>query len=138
VRQEEVFGLTIPLLVDQHGNKFGKTMEKGEALWLDANKTSPYDFYQFLINIDDKEVEDLLKKATFIDLTIIEEIMNVHKEMPELRLAQKTLATNLCELIHGVALTEEAENKTNSLFSMSKKSLSEMTADEIEQLFENV
>jgi len=82
-----VFGLTIPLLVDQHGNKFGKTMEKGQALWLDANKTSPYDFYQFLINIDDKEVEGLLKKATFIELTEIEDVMKKHNEMPELRLA---------------------------------------------------
>ena len=65
---EEVYGLTIPLLVDSKGNKFGKSMESGQALWLDPKKTSPYELYQFLMNIPDADVEQLLQKTTFLSL----------------------------------------------------------------------
>lgn len=75
MEHEEVFGVTIPLLVDSNGKKFGKSMENGQALWLDEHKTSPYDLYQFLLNMQDAEVESLLSKTTFLPLQHIQEVM---------------------------------------------------------------
>lgn len=87
VRSPEVFGLTIPLLVDAQGNKYGKTMENGRALWLDPAKTPPFEFYQFFVNIADDQVKSLLQKLTFIPLDEIDVIMERHETKPEERMA---------------------------------------------------
>ena len=80
-----VYGATIALMSDSNGNKFGKSMDNGQNLWLDAEKTSPYNFYQFLMNIPDSDVGDLLTKLTFIDINEINIIMQQHLENPHLR-----------------------------------------------------
>jgi len=86
--QKEGFGLTIPLLIDSNGNKYGKSTGGG-ALWLDPKKTSAYDFYQFFMNIADADVELMLQRLTFLSLDKIQEIMSEHNELPDNRVAQR-------------------------------------------------
>lgn len=107
----EVFGLTQPLLLTSSGTKFGKT-EAG-AVWLDPEKTSPYKFYQFWFNTDDRDVEKLLKLYTFLPLEEISEIMNGHNAAPEKRTAQKKLAFEITKTVHG-------EGTANSVISASE------------------
>ena len=102
---KEAYAFTMPLILDANGNKFGKS--EGNALWLDKNKTTPYQIYQYLINADDSKVLEYLKVFTFLSKEEIENIMEKHLEKPEERLAQKTLAFEVVKDIHGL---EEAEN----------------------------
>ena len=95
----EVFGLTQPLLLTSSGTKFGKT-EAG-AVWLDPEKTSPYKFYQFWYNTEDKDAEKLLKLYTFMPLDEIAAIMAEHNSAPEKRTAQKRLAFEVTSTVHG-------------------------------------
>jgi tyrosyl-tRNA synthetase len=88
----------MPLILDNAGNKFGKSA--GNALWLDKNKTSSYEIYQYLVNSDDNKVEEYLKVFTFLTPDEIIEIMKKHKETPENRLAQKTLAKEFITDLH--------------------------------------
>ena len=118
----ELYGLTMPLVLDANGVKFGKT--EGNALWLDKNKTSSYELYQYLINTDDKCVIDYLKKLTFLTKEEIEDIEDEHNAQPELRLAQKTLAKEVITFLHGEAEFEKAVKISASLFNGNIKSLS--------------
>lgn len=94
-----VFGLTLPIITNEEGNKFGKSA--GNAVWLDQEKTSPFSFYQFFVRIADSEVENLLKLLTLLPLKEINEIMVAHRQMPELREAQRRLAKEITLLVHG-------------------------------------
>ena len=129
----ELFGLTMPLVLDSNGVKFGKT--EGNALWLDKNKTSSYELYQYLINSDDICVIDYLKKLTFLTKEEIEDIAIKHKEQPELRLAQKTLAKEVITFLHGEEEYEKALNITESLFSGDIKNF---TSKEVEDAFKGL
>ena len=129
----ELFGLTMPLVLDSNGVKFGKT--EGNALWLDKNKTSSYELYQYLINSDDICVIDYLKKLTFLTKEEIEDIAIRHKEQPELRLAQKTLAKEVITFLHGEEEYEKALKITESLFSGDIKSF---TSKEVEDAFKGI
>ena len=119
----ELYAFTMPLVLDSNGVKFGKT--EGNALWLDKNKTSSYELYQYLINSDDICVIDYLKKLTFLSKEEIEEIDKNHKEKPELRIAQKKLAEEVITFLHGKEEYEKALKITNALFSGDIKSLNE-------------
>ena len=114
----QVFGATVPLLVDSQGQKYGKSSDTG-AIWLDPNLTTPYQFYQFFMNIPDQEVEALLKRLTFLPLTEIETIMNQHNELPDNRLAQKTLASTLTEMVHGKKALRSALSNTTAFFGFN-------------------
>ena len=129
----ELFGLTMPLVLDSNGVKFGKT--EGNALWLDKNKTSSYELYQYLINSDDICVIDYLKKLTFLTKEEIEDIKKKHEEKPEERLAQKTLAKEVITFLHGIEEYEKALKISESLFSGDIKNLS---LDEIQDGFKDV
>ena len=129
----ELFGLTMPLVLDSNGVKFGKT--EGNALWLDKNKTSSYELYQYLINSDDICVIDYLKKLTFLTKEEIEDIAAKHKEQPELRLAQKALAKEVITFLHGEEEYEKALKITESLFSGDIKSF---TSKEVEEAFKGL
>jgi tyrosyl-tRNA synthetase len=89
-RASEAFGITFPLLETSSGEKFGKSA--GNAVWLDSKRTSPYQFYQFWIRTDDRDVERLLRLFTFLDLLEIDVVIERHKEAPEQRTGQKRLA----------------------------------------------
>ncbi len=129
----ELFGMTMPLVLDANGVKFGKT--EGNALWLDKNKTSSYELYQYLINSDDACVIDYLKKLTFLTREEIEKIETEHKEAPEKRIAQKALAHEVITFLHGEAEYEKALRISEVLFNGNIK---ELSLEEIEDGFKDV
>lgn len=112
---EEVFGLTHPLITKADGTKFGKT-EKG-AIWLDAFKTSPFHFYQFFIQTSDADVIPYLNYFTFLSLEHIEELKKSTQNEPEKRLAQQVLANELTLLVHGTEELKKAKKISETLFS---------------------
>lgn len=118
----ELYGMTMPLVLDSRGVKFGKT--EGNALWLDKEKTSSYELYQYLINSDDTCVIDYLKKLTFLTKEEIENIEKVHNEAKEKRIAQKKLAEEVITFLHGKEEYEKALNISESLFSGNINNLS--------------
>lgn len=127
---KEAYGFTMPLILDKFGHKFGKS--EGNALWLDKNKTSPYEMYQYLLNTDDSKVIEYLKVFTFLSKEEIDLLEEKQKAHPELREAQKTLANEIITDIHGKEELEKAIAMTNAFFSGDVTSL---TKDEIEEVF---
>ncbi len=121
------YGMTIPLITRADGTKFGKS-ESGKALWLDKNKTSSYEFYQYLINVEDEMVIDYLKKLTFLSKEEIEEIERMHIKAPESRVAHKKLAEEIITFLHGHAEYERAVKISESLFS---EQVTELSSEEI-------
>lgn len=110
------YGFTVPLVTRADGTKFGKS-ESGEALWLDKNKTSSYELYQYFINAEDEKVIDYLKKLTFLSKEEIDNLEKSLKEEPELRLAQKALAKEIITFLHGEDEYKKALNISESLFT---------------------
>jgi tyrosyl-tRNA synthetase len=129
----KAYGVTIPLVTKADGTKFGKT--EGGAVWLDAKKTTPYEFYQFWINAADADVVKYLKYFTFLSHEEIEALERSVEEEPHLRKAQKALAEEMTRLIHGEDSLQQAIKITQALFSGDVRSL---TASEIEQGFKDV
>ena len=127
---KEAYAFTMPLILDNNGNKFGKS--EGNALWLDKNKTTPYKIYQYLINSDDSKVFEYLKVFTFLSREEIEDVMKRHEEKPELRLAQKTLAYEVVKDIHNEEEAKKAIMMSEALFTENFK---ELSGDEIKELF---
>ncbi|AFC31995.1 TyrS1 [Paenibacillus mucilaginosus 3016] len=129
----QAFGLTVPLVTKSDGSKFGKT--EGGAVWLNAEKTTPYQFYQFWINTDDNDVVKFLKYFTFLSPDEIGELERQVKEAPEKREAQRVLAKEMTTLVHGAEAAESAIRISTVLFSGDVGSLS---GSEIEQAFSDV
>ncbi|WP_100487532.1 tyrosine--tRNA ligase [Sporolactobacillus pectinivorans] len=128
--EEPAFGLTFPLITKSDGTKFGKSM--GGAIWLDPEKTTPYEWYQFWFNASDDDVVNYLKYFTFLSKDEIEALADEVREHPEERKAQKTLAREMTKLVHGEKALVEAEDITDALFSGD---VSQLTAAEIRQGF---
>jgi len=124
-----VFGLTLPLITNANGTKFGKT-ESG-AIWLDPKKTSVYKFYQFWINTDDRDVIRYLKYFTFLSQEEIAALEKQHVENPGPRAAHKALAKAATDLIHGESATTEAVRASQILFGGELKGIAEGTFNEI-------
>ena len=120
-QERPAFGLTIPLMLKADGTKFGKSA--GGAVWLDPEKTSPYEFYQFWINQDDRDVVKYLKYFTFLSHEEIDELEEKVKTEPWKREAQKRLAEEVTKFVHGEAGLDEAKTITKALFSGNVKSL---------------
>ena len=116
------YAFTMPLILDPSGKKFGKS--EGNALWLDKEKTSPYEIYQYLINSDDSKVLEYLKVFTFLSKEQIEDIYAQQQAAPETRIAQKTLAWEVVKDIHGQAEADNAVNVSQKLFAGDFKGLS--------------
>lgn len=131
--QTDAYGLTIPLVTKSDGKKFGKS-ESG-AVWLDAEKTSPYEFYQFWINQSDEDVIKFLKYFTFLGKEEIDRLEQSKNEAPHLREAQKTLAEEVTKFIHGEDALNDAIRISQALFSGDLKSLS---AKELKDGFRDV
>lgn len=130
---KEIYGMVMPLVTDSNGVKFGKT--EGNALWLDKNKTSSYELYQYLINLEDSMIIEYLKKLTFLSKEEIEEIEKRHNENPGLREAHKILAREVITDIHGKEEYEKALKLSQVLFSGDIK---ELTSKEIKEVFKGV
>ena len=124
------YGMVMPLVTDSNGVKFGKT--EGNALWLDKNKTSSYELYQYLINLEDSMIISYLKKLTFLSKEEIEEIEKRHDEHPELREAHKILAREIITDLHGKEEYEKAIRISEALF---KGNFSDLTNEELEEAF---
>ena len=120
---KEAYGMVMPLVTDSTGKKFGKT--EGNALWLDKNKTSSYELYQYLVNLEDSMIIDYLKKLTFLSKEEIEELDKKNQERPELREAHKALAREIITDLHGEKEYEKAIKISDSLFSGNVKDLTE-------------
>ena len=130
---KQVYGFTMPLILDSTGKKFGKS--EGNALWLNENKTSSYELYQYLINTEDASVEEYLKVFTFLTPEEIIDVMKKHNEQPELRLAQKELAKQIITDLHGEDSYERALKISESLFSGDIKNF---TSKEVEDAFKGL
>ncbi|HVJ48323.1 tyrosine--tRNA ligase [Desulfitobacterium sp.] len=130
---KEVHGLTMPLVTKSDGTKFGKT-ESG-TIWLDAEKTSPYKFYQFWLNADDKDVVQYLKYFTFLSIKEIKALEEEVATQPEKRNAQRVLAQEVTELVHGREALERAEKISQALFTGGLENLS---GKEVEEGFSDV
>ncbi len=129
---DEVYGFTMPLVTDSQGNKFGKS--EGNALWLDKDKTSSYELYQFFLNVEDSMVIDYLKIYTFLSKEEIEELEVKNNEHPELREAHKALAREIITFLHGKEEYEKAVSLAEHLFNNKFQDLSKK---DIEDLFKN-
>lgn len=129
----KAFGITIPLVTKADGTKFGKSA--GGAVWLDAKKTSPYEFYQFWINTADADVIKYLKIFTFISREEIEALETSVQNEAHLRKAQTVLAEEMTKLIHGEEALQDAQRITKALFSGDLKALS---AEEMKAAFKDV
>lgn len=131
--EAKAFGLTIPLMLKADGTKFGKTA--GGAIWLDPKQTTPYEFYQFWANTDDRDVVKYLKYFTFLSKEEIEALEEKVATEPHKREAQKALAEEMTRFVHGEELLEQAKRISAALFSGDIRSL---TADEIEEGFKEM
>lgn len=127
------YGFTMPLVTDKEGRKFGKS--EGNAIWLDKEKTSSYELYQYLINSDDTVIIDYLKKLTLLKKEEIEEIEKNHLLAPEQRLAQKTLAKEIITDLHGEEEYLHAKELSECLFNGK---VADLTDKEIELVFKGV
>ena len=129
----KAFGLTVPLITKADGSKFGKTA--GGAVWLDPEKTTPYEFYQFWYNTDDRDVIKFIKYFTFLDQDEIDELQEEVEQRPGDRVAQRRLAEEMTRTVHGQASLAQAQKISASLFSGDLKTLS---VSDIEQGFRDV
>lgn len=130
---KEAYGMVMPLVTDSNGVKFGKT--EGNALWLDKNKTSSYELYQYLINLEDSMIIEYLKKLTFLTKEEIEELEKSNLEHPELREAHQALAREIITDLHGKEEYENALRLSKVLFSGD---VSTLTGQEIEEVFKQM
>ena len=130
--EDEVYGFTMPLVTDSQGKKFGKS--EGNALWLDKDKTSSYELYQFFLNVEDSMVISYLKIYTFLSKEEIEELEVKNNEHPELREAHKALAREIITFLHGKEEYDKAVNLADHLFNNKFQDLSKK---DIEDLFKN-
>ena len=131
--EARAYGLTIPLMLKSDGTKFGKSA--GGAVWLDPEKTTPYEFYQFWLNQDDRDVIKYIKYFTFLEKEEIEALETAVQEEPHKRQAQKRLAEEVTHFVHGEAALQDALKITNALFTGG---VQQLNADEIEQGFKNM
>ena len=127
---KDAYAFTMPLVLDKYGNKFGKS--EGNALWLDETKTSSYELYQYLINVDDEMVVHYLKIFTFLSKEEIEELEKKNQENPHLREAHKALAREIITDLHGKESYENAVKISEALFSGDIKSF---TGKDVEVAF---
>lgn len=132
-RGKPVYGITNPLVRTSTGEKFGKTA--GNAVWLDSERTSPYNFYQYWIGITDADVEQYLNFFTFLPSEKITETCTAHAEAPERREAQKLLATEVTKIVHGEDGLAKAQAATNAMFGGELQGL---TDADLADIFEDV
>lgn len=133
--ETDSFGITLNLLLDSTGKKFGKTVDG--AIWLDRNKTSPFLMYQYLVNQPDSEVFKLLNWYTFLDDEHINKIYSYHQKEPRKKLAQKMLALEVTQDIHGKTAAKNAREISEILFESSKP-LNEITIEQLKLIINDL
>lgn len=133
LKDEEVYAFSMPLTTDSNGNKLGKSY--GNALWLDKEKTSSYELFQYMLNFEDIMMEDYLKRFTFLKKEEIENIMKEHLACPEKRIAQKALAKEVITFLHGLEEYNKAVRISECLFSGE---INKLSIDEIKDGLKDV
>lgn len=128
----KVYGVTSPLITKSDGTKFGKS--EGKNVWLDPKKSSPYEFYQFFVNVADSDIANMLKRLSMKSVDEIQQLIYKSETQPHLREAQKALAMELTEIVHGKEGLQSALRITDALF---KGNIADLTADEISQAFKD-
>ncbi|AWU44106.1 tyrosine--tRNA ligase [Blattabacterium punctulatus] len=136
---KKAYGITFPLVTRTDGLKFGKSMQEGN-IWLDHNKTSPYKFYQFWINISDIEIENFIKIYTFFSKKKIETLIFKHRKNPEKRLLQKKLASEITKWVHGKQSYEKVVKISHILFGKkyTNNLFSSLDEDILSLLYDNI
>lgn len=125
----EAFAFTCPLIKKTDGGKFGKT-EKGN-IWLDAGKTSPYQFYQFWLNATDTDAEGWIKIFTFLDKQAIDDLIATHKQDASKRILQKALAKEITVFVHGIEEYNKAIDTTEKLFANQAAAAEDLSEDDL-------
>ncbi|KAM4037907.1 tyrosine--tRNA ligase, mitochondrial [Anomaloglossus baeobatrachus] len=131
---EDVFGILLPLITSTTGDKLGKSA--GNAVWLNRERTSPFEFYQYFVRQPDGNVERFLKLFTFLPLPEIGHIMEQHAKEPEKRIPQKRLAAEVTKLVHGKEGLESAKRCTQALYHSSIDALAAMSDQELQEIFQ--
>lgn len=132
----EAFAFTCPLITKSDGSKFGKS--EGGNIWLDANRTSPYRFYQFWLNTSDEDAANFIKRFTLMDLASIDALVERHGEAPHLRELQQVLAREITVLVHGEEAYDQAVVATQIMFKGTKDQLQTLDANQLLELLEGV
>lgn len=130
----EAFGLTTKLITKADGSKFGKS--EGGNVWLDAKKTSPYKFYQYWLNVSDEDVSNFIRIFSLKSKEEIEALEAEHKEAPQLRKLQKSLAEDITTRVHSAEQLKRAQETTEILFGTSFEAFKTLTTEEIEEAFD--
>ncbi|XP_064200766.1 tyrosine--tRNA ligase, mitochondrial [Anguilla rostrata] len=133
VTGQEVYGLTVPLVTSSTGDKLGKT--GGNAVWLSRDRTSPFELYQYFLRQPDSAVEKYLKLFTFLSLAEVDQVIDLQRQDPGKRPAQKRLAAEVTKLVHGKEGLESAKRCTSALFHSSLQALQQMSDSELQELF---
>jgi tyrosyl-tRNA synthetase len=134
--KSKAYALTTPLITKADGSKFGKS--EGGNVWLDADKTSVYKFYQFWLNSTDVDAEKYIKIFTFLDKETIEKLIGEHNEAPHLRALQKRLAEEITVMVHSVADLENAIAASNAFFSPTMDELKKLDEKTFLEVFDGV
>jgi len=134
--KSKAFALTTPLITKADGSKFGKS--EGGNVWLDADKTSVYKFYQFWLNSTDVDAEKYIKIFTFLDKETIEKLVTEHNEAPHLRALQKRLAEEITVMVHSAADLENAIAASNAFFSPTMDELKKLDEKTFLEVFDGV
>lgn len=132
----KAYALTTPLITKADGSKFGKS--EGGNVWLDAEKTSPYKFYQFWLNTTDVDAEKYIKIFTFLDQETVEKLIGEHNEAPHLRVLQKKLAEELMLLVHSKEDLDSAIFASNAFFSKDMDGLNALSENALLEVFEGI
>ncbi|WP_335965717.1 tyrosine--tRNA ligase [Galbibacter sp. PAP.153] len=132
----KAFAMTCPLITKADGSKFGKS--EGGNVWLDADKTSPYKFYQFWLNTSDGDAEKYIKIFTFLDKETIDALIKEHNEAPHMRLLQKRLAEEVTTFVHAKEEYENAVKASNILFGGSAEDLKQLNEKTFLDVFDGV
>ncbi|MDX1326361.1 MAG: tyrosine--tRNA ligase, partial [Arenibacter sp.] len=131
------YALTCPLITKADGTKFGKS--EGGNIWLDAERTSPYKFYQYWLNTSDEDAEKYIKIFTFLSKEEVDELVNSHKEAPHLRVLQKRLADEITVMVHSQEDLDKAKQASNILFGKStSEDLKELDEKTFLEVFDGV
>lgn len=130
---KDVWGVTIPLIVNEEGNKFGKSA--GAPVWLDPALTSPFNLYQFFLRLPDSQMEMMLRFFTFLPDQEIQNILESHRDRPEKRQAQTVLAKNVTSLVHGQQGLDTALKTTSVLYNRDIDTLAGLSLEEARDIF---
>lgn len=136
IAQGKAYALTCPLITKADGTKFGKS--EGGNIWLDANRTSPYKFYQYWVNTSDVDAEKYIKIFTFLSKEEIETLISTHQEAPHLRVLQKKLAEEITIMVHSKAAFDNAVEATAAFFDPTMDALNKLDNQTLTEVFEGI